>query len=112
MATSGSACIVPQNMHLAVVDCEAISAQVSGRGCCQHIDAQAVGKRSDIETPAAGRAVRVDHGFRLCARASRAAVVDHRDGPNHNEEGPFSMAIHEIYTHASNHNTNREVTFT
>jgi hypothetical protein len=49
MATSGSACIVPQNVRLAGVDCEAISAPVSGRDCCQHTDARAVGKPSDIE---------------------------------------------------------------
>ncbi len=54
MATSWSACIVPQNTHLAGVDCEAISAQVSGRGYCQHTDAQAVGKRSDIEAAGGG----------------------------------------------------------
>ena len=69
MATSGSACIVPQNMRLAVVDCEAISAQVSGRGCCQHTDARAVGKRSDIEAAGGG-----GRGVSVCRATSATSV--------------------------------------
>jgi hypothetical protein len=65
---------VPQNMHLAVVDCEAISARVSGRGCCRHIDAQAVGKRSGVE--AAGPANKQHPGSKPDKNRSRQTHVD------------------------------------
>jgi hypothetical protein len=75
--TSGSAFTAPQNVRLAVVDCKATPAQVSGRECCRHIDAREAGRRSDVEGPKAPAALQAAFSqgelFDLRARPTRCA---------------------------------------